>query len=80
MFIVTFEENHGYYSAEKWIESSRVFDGIDETREFVEFLYNECCIDDIRNVRIWKASPIKFSIDTKVVISQMVQEGGRVVA
>lgn len=69
MYIVTFEERY-HAGADGYIESSRIYDALDEVKEFVEYLYEPEVNGDIINIRVWRAEEIKYDVVTKVTFDE----------
>lgn len=71
MYIVTFEEYHKHnYSSNKWVPSSRTFKDLDEAKDFVEFLYEEVSRDSIRDIHVWRANELKYTVKAKITFEE----------
>lgn len=69
MYIVTFEERY-HASADGYIKSSRIYDTLDEVKEFVEYLYEPEVNGNFINIRVWRSDEIKYDVVTKITFDE----------
>lgn len=66
MYIVTFEEHYPGWN--RWIESAKVLEELNEVTDFVEFLYGTIR-ENIRDIHVWKATEIAHNVRVEVVLA-----------
>lgn len=70
MYVVTFKEHYKYNYANDWVTSSREYENLDEVKEFVEFLYEEGNRDVIKDIHVYRADELEYTVTAKVAFKE----------
>lgn len=70
MYVVTFKEHYKHNYVNDWVASSREYENLDEVKEFVEFLYEEENRDVIKDIHVYRADELKYTVTAKVAFKE----------